>query len=315
LKAIVLQEFGGPESLLLTEVPTPSVGPGQVLIAVEAAGVGFADILVRQGMYAAQSGFVAGAILGGDVAGTVIEVGEGVDRAWLDARVHALVFSGGHAEYAVADLANVTPVPEVISAAEAVALGVNGFVAIIGLERGHLQAGERVLVRGAAGGIGVLAVQLAALAGATVAATTSSTERGQRLLELGASEILDRAGDGEGTEGFDVIIDPIAGPDLVSFLDKLNKNGRIVVVGVVGGPTPSDLGQQLFARFRNNPTLSFFSGTGTDVVRIKDIFDLAAAGKLKPVVDITLPLEEVSEAHARIESSASFGKVILEIRR
>jgi NADPH:quinone reductase len=136
-----------------------------------------------------------------------------------------------------------------------VTLGGSGVVAHFALERARFTAGETVLVRGAAGSIGITAVQLAARGGANaVAVTTSSAERGARLRDLGATHVLDRSGEsGPGTPaGFDVVIDVVAGPGLPLFLDKLSPSGRYVAVGVVGGQPPADFGMRLMNAFRRS---------------------------------------------------------------
>ena len=145
---------------------------------------------------------------------------------------------GGYAEQAIAPAEGLIPLPAGLSAADAVTLGTSGAVAHFGLRHAHFALGESVLVRGAAGGIGILTVQLAARAGASaVAVTTSSAERGDRLRKLGATHVLDRAGGGgeDAPAGYDVIIDIIAGPGLPSFFARLNPNGRLVAVGAMAG--------------------------------------------------------------------------------
>ncbi|EYF04508.1 quinone oxidoreductase family protein [Chondromyces apiculatus] len=315
MKAVTIRDFGGPENLVLQNVPALTPAAGQVLITIEAAGVGLADILMRTGAYRgaytapAEGGFVPGL----EVAGTVAGLGTGVDPAWRGRRVFAPVQTGGYAEQAVFAADALIPLPDAISAVDAVALGVNALVAKIALERARLVPGERVLVRGAAGGIGTMATQLAAHAGAIVAATTSTADRGQRLRELGAVEILDRAA--TGAEAFDVILDNVLGPDLATFLGKLKENGRMVLCGAAGGFPPPDFGMALLAGFQRSLTLSTLSLNSVDAPRLaaalQEVFALVAAGHLKPVIEATLPLAEAAAAHARLESGQVFGKLVL----
>ncbi|WP_437476304.1 zinc-binding dehydrogenase [Sorangium sp. So ce1014] len=315
MKAIVVQSLGGPQNLALVDLPAPSAGAGQVLIAVEAAGVGLVDVLLRQGAIPGSSapGFVPGI----EVAGTVITVGEGVDRSWLERRVFTMVTGGGYAERVAAEASHLVPLPPTMKAVDAVALGVNALVAEFILRRARVKAGERVLVRGASGGIGVMATQLAARCGAVVAAATSSVARGQRLLQLGASQVLDRAATsaGETPEGFDVILDPVAGPDTASFLGKLNQNGRMVVCGAAGGFPPPDFGMGVLRAFKKSLTFAFLSldsiATTERAAALKEIFDSAASGELKPVIDESLALESASAAHAKLEAGGVFGKLVL----
>ncbi|AKT43553.1 quinone oxidoreductase family protein [Chondromyces crocatus] len=315
MKAVTIRDFGGPEKLVLQDVPAPTPTAGKALVTIDAAGVGLADVLLRSGAYRgafgapSEGGFVPGL----EIAGTVTALGEGTDPTWLGRRVFALVQLGGYAEQAVVAPEALIALPDDITAVDAVALGVNAMVAKIALDRAHLGPGERVLVRGAAGGIGTLATQLAAHAGATVAVTTSTPERGDRLKPLGAVELLDRAA--TNTEAFDVIIDNVAGPDFATFIGKLRDNGRLVVCGAAGGFPPPDFGTGLLAGFQRSLTVSTLSLNSIDVAALAtalhEIFDLVRTGRLKPVIEATLPLGEASTAHARLEAGQVFGKLVL----
>jgi NADPH2:quinone reductase len=200
-----------------------------------------------------------------------------------------------------------------------VTLGTSGIVAHFALRHAHFAAGETVLVRGAAGGIGIMTVQLAIRGGAgAVAATTSSPERGERLRELGATHILDRAGaatDQDAPAGFDVIVDIVAGPTLPSFFAKLNPNGRLVAVGLMGGPPPADFGMQLFAAFQQSLSFATFSAnTVPEADRLAvtaELFATAARGELDAVVHEVLPLEDAVLAHRKMEAGEVFGRIVL----
>ncbi|MGX7671325.1 alcohol dehydrogenase catalytic domain-containing protein [Plantactinospora sp. DSM 117369] len=182
MKAVAIIEFGGPEGLAVIDIPGPVPAQGQVLMASEAIGVGGVDVMIRSGALAAY-GYREGHIPGGEVAGTVTAVGEGVDPAWVGRRVWAFTGTGGgYVEQAIAPIGEVVPLPAGLSAVDAVTLGSAGVVAHFGPSHAHFSSGEVVLVRGAAGSIGIMTVQLAALGGASaVAVTTSSPERGRRL--------------------------------------------------------------------------------------------------------------------------------------
>jgi NADPH:quinone reductase-like Zn-dependent oxidoreductase len=262
VKAVVIRAFGPPEGLALVDVPDAAPGPGQVLIGVEAIGVGGVDTVIRSGALASY-GFAAGHVPGGEVAGTVVAVGEGVDPSWVGRRVWGFTgVGGGYVERAVALVTEIVALPEDLSAVDAVTIGSSGVVAHFGLAHARFVAGESVLVRGAAGSIGIATVQLAAAGGAgAVAVTTSSAERGDRLRRLGATHVLDRSreGGGEAPSGYDVIVDVVAGPDLPSFLGLLHPNGRPVVVGVVGGQPPKDFGATLMAAFQRSLSVATFS--------------------------------------------------------
>jgi NADPH:quinone reductase len=171
-----------------------------------------------------------------------------------------------------------------------------------------------VLIRGAAGSLGIAAVELAARTG-TVTVTTSSTERGNRLRALGATHVLDRGGDGDGPKEFDVIIDVIAGPALPRFVERLAPNGRLVLIGIVGGPLPQNLVDTLTDSFRKSLSISTLS---LDTIPIgerdrvrADYFAAATRGEIHAVVDDVLPLGKAAEAHQRMDDGQVFGRIVL----
>ena len=318
MKAVVIRTFGDPDGMEVVDVPVPVPAPGQVQIATEAIGVGGVDAVIRRGTLAAY-GFRAGHLLGSEVAGRVAAVGEGVDASWVGQRVWAFTgLSGGYAEQAVAAVEDVLALPDDLTGADAVTLGGSGVVAHFALERARLTPGETVLVRGAAGSIGITAVQLAARRGASaVAVATSSVDRGARLRDLGATHVLDRTGEGgpDAPVGFDVVIDIVGGPRLPLLLDKLNPNGRFVAVGLVGGPPPADFGMRLMDAFRKSLSFATFSsdtvpGPDRQSVRSSQFAD-AARGDLRTVVHEVLPLDQAALAHRRMDAGEVFGRVVL----
>ncbi|GAA3220781.1 zinc-binding dehydrogenase [Streptomyces thermocoprophilus] len=299
-------------------MPAPLPGPGQVLIATEAIGVGGVDAVIRRGALAAY-GFREGHLLGSEVAGTVTAVGEGVDASWTGRRVWAFTgLSGGYAEQAVARVEDVVALPDGLSGADAVTLGGSGVVARFALEKARFAPGETVLVRGAAGSIGITAVQLAARGGAgAVVVTTSSAERGARLRELGGDPCAGpggqrrpgrpgglRRGDRRG-----------GGTQLPDFLDALNANGRYVAVGVVGGEPPADFGARLMRGFRKSVSFATFSSDTVPEADRRAVreeqFAQAARGELRTVVHAVLPLERAAEAHRAMDAGEVFGRVVL----
>ncbi|MCP2163926.1 zinc-dependent alcohol dehydrogenase family protein [Goodfellowiella coeruleoviolacea] len=318
MRAVAIHTFGRPEGLELIDLPAPAPGAGQVLIAAEAIGVSGADAVIRRGTLAAY-GFTEGHIPGSEVAGTVTAVGDGVDTAWVGQRVWAFTgVGGGYVEQAAVPVAEVIPLPAGLSAADAVALGSSGAVAHFGLARAHFAAGESVLVRGAAGSIGITAVQLAARGGASaVAVTTSSAERGARLRALGATHVLDRSGAGgaDAPAGYDVILDVVAGADMPAFFDRLNPNGRLVAVGAVGGQPPADFGAKLMAAFQKSMSFATFSAATVPPAALRAVrtaqFAAAGRGELHAVVHEVLPLEQAVLAHQKMDSGAVFGRIVL----
>ncbi|MFJ6571195.1 zinc-binding dehydrogenase [Streptomyces sp. NPDC091292] len=320
MKAVAIKAFGRPEGLAVIDLPAPVPAEGQVLIAVEAIGVGGVDAVIRSGALAAY-GFKEGHIPGGEVAGTVTAVGDGVDTSWVGRRVWAFTGDGGYAEQVVALTEEVIPLPAHLSAADAVTLGSSGAVAHFALAHAHFTPGESVLVRGAAGSIGIMTVQLAARAGAgAVAVTTSSAERGARLRALGATHVLDRSGAGpDGDEaaptGYDVIIDIVAGPDLPSFFSRLDPNGRMVVVGAVAGQPPADFGTEMMAAFQKSMSFATFSAATVAAPDLRTVrtehFAAAARGDLHTVVHELLPLEQAVLAHRKMDAGEVFGRIVL----
>lgn len=376
MKAIEIRTFGGPEGLAVVELPEPVPAAGQVVIATEAVGVGGVDTLIRSGALASY-GFTEGHIPGGEVAGTVTAVGAGVDASWLGRRVWGFTGTGGgYVERALAPVEQVLPLPAGLSAAAAVTLGSAGAVAHFGLRHAHFAPGERVLVRGAAGSIGIMTVQLAVRAGAAaVAVTTSSAERGERLRRLGATLVLDRSGESgtevrergatpeeagplegavasegamegavalegaadqdggaarKGTvaqepaaargaaaasEGYDVIIDVVAGKDMPSFFDRLNPNGRMVAVGAVGGPPPADFGTRIMTAFQKSMSFAAFSAATVPPAGLRaargELFASAARGEIEAVVHELLPLDEAALAHQKTDAGEVFGRIVL----
>lgn len=315
MRAVAIRTFGGPEGLELISVPAPSPAAGEVLITTEAIGVSGVDAVIRSGAVTGY-GFKEGHILGTEIAGTVTAVGDGVDTSWIGRRVWAFTGTGGgYVDQAAAPTEQILPLPSALSATDAVTLGSSGPVAHFALRHAHFVPGESVLVRGASGSIGIATVQLAAGTG-TVAVTTSSAERGDRLRELGATHVLDRSGKGENApDGYDVIIDIVAGPDMPSFFDRLNPNGRLVAVGVVGGHPPADFGMKMMTAFQKSLSFATFSANTiphTDLHAVRTAqFTAASRGDLRTVVHEVLPLEQAVLAHQKMTDGEVFGRIVL----
>ncbi|MFD5628499.1 zinc-dependent alcohol dehydrogenase family protein [Streptomyces sp. NPDC127072] len=320
MKAIAIRTYGPPEGLVVVDLPVPAPTAGQVLIATEAVGVGGVDTVIRSGALAAY-GFEEGHIPGSEVAGTVTAVGDGVDASWIGRRVWGFTGTGGgYVEHAAVPVEETFPLPAGLSAVDAVTLGGSGVVAHFALRHAHFAPGETVLVRGAAGSIGIMAVQLAARGGAAaVAVTTSSAERGKRLRGLGATHVLDRSGEGEEGEdspaGYDVIIDVVAGGDMPSFFDRLNPNGRMVAVGVVAGQPPADFGTRLMAAFQKSMSFATFSADTVTAAERRAVrgeqFAAASRGEIETVVHELLPLDQAVPAHRKMDAGEVFGRIVL----
>lgn len=304
--------------MAVIDLPAPVPAAGQVLVATEAVGVGGVDTAIRSGALAAY-GFEKGHIPGGEVAGTVTAVGDGVDASWIGRRVWGFTGTGGgYVEQAIVPVAEILPLPTNLSAADAVTLGSAGVVAHFGLAHAHFAPEETVLVRGAAGSIGIMAVQLAARGGAAaVAVTTSSAERGERLRKLGATHVLDRSGDGgkDAPTSYDVIIDVVAGQHLPSFFARLNPAGRMVVVGAVAGRPPADFGTKMMAAFQKSLSFATLSAATVpaadrDTVRGEQ-FAAASRSEIEAVVHELLPLDQAILAHQKMDAGKVFGRIVL----
>lgn len=316
MKVVKVMSFGSPEELVLAEVGQGEVGLGQVVIAVEAAGVGHVDLLMRKGFFPGFSspGFVPGI----EVAGTVIKIGDKVNKGWMGQRVFAITPSGGYAEEVVVDHSALARIPEGVSATAAVALGVNALVAEYSLEKAGCTFGQNLLVRGAGGGIGVLSTQLAVLKGASVTAITSSRYKQQKLEALSVKKII--IGQEEGNDShdrYDIIIDPVAGSGVQYFINKLNPNGRYILNGAAAGIPKDTFASTLVSHFQKSLTVSCMSLTSIETPSltstIEGLFDLAEKGRLLPIIAETYSLSEVAEAHRRLETGQAFGKIVIVI--
>lgn len=309
MRAIVVKEFGSADQLSLSTLPDPAPGAGEVVVAVEAAGVGLVDVLQRQGYLGASPGFVPGI----EVAGRVAGVGAGVDGALLGKRVFAHG-QGGYAERFVAGAGGLVELPDAVSTEAAVTLGVNALVARFSILRAGLRAGERVLVRGASGGIGALAAQMAVRLGAEVTAATSAGAA-ESVAGLGVRHIVRRGIDPEPQGPFDVIIDPVAGAAMPALIGELAPNGRYVVNGAAAGLPPAEIGQAMLQIFSRSPSYSMVSLDSIPPEERRraatDLFAEAARGELLPLVSEVLPLQEAARAHKMLEAGGRFGKLVL----
>ncbi|SCB37836.1 zinc-binding dehydrogenase [Rhizobium lusitanum] len=317
MRAVVVKNFGGPEGLSIISCPDPMPAEGQVVIAVEAVGVGSVDKMIRSGALAA-FGFREGFIPGSEVAGKISAAGVGVDVSWIGKRVWAFTGSGGgYAEKVRMPVEDIVILPSNLSPVDSVTLGSSGIVAHFAIRHAHFVPGESLLVRGAAGGIGVMAVQLAVRAGAgIIAVTASSPERGDCLRKLGASIVLDRTGDGRGSpSGYDVIIDIVGGPELASYFSRLNSNGRMVAVGAIAGFPPADFAAGMYAAFQKSLSFATFSAHTVEPAArravVAELFAAASRKELKAVVAEVFALDQVIPAHRKMETGDVFGRLAL----
>lgn len=320
MRTVIIRRFGEPDGMEVVDAPEPSPGPGRVAIRTQAIGVGGVDAVIRRGTIGALAGTGTEPIVpGSEIAGIVSSVGEGVDPAWLGRRVWAFTgTSGGYAEVAIAAVDDIVALPEALAATDAVTLGSAAPVAHFALEHVHLTAGERLLVRGAAGSIGIAAIELAQDAGASaIAVTTSSAERGSRLRALGATHVLDRSGRGDAgaPAAYDVVLDIVGGAGLPAALELLAPEGRLVSVGMVAGWPPADFGTTLLRAFQRSLSYSTFSLATVPRDALADYrratFERAASRRLHAVVHDILPLERAVEAHRAMDAGSVLGRIVL----
>jgi NADPH:quinone reductase len=320
MKAAVYDRTGGPEVLRYAEVPDPQLRPGGVIIDAEAVGVQGGDLLHRQGGEIPSSPH----IVGYQAAGTVREVGDGVEGLAVGQPVVATMAAGSHAELVSVPAQSVWPLPEGLSVREAAAVPIEFATAHDCLfEFGHLHPGETVLIHAGAGGLGLAAIQLAHAAGATVLATASSEERLGRLLDYGldhpinyaTADVVDEVMALTEGRGVDLVVDPVGGRVLESSIAALAYRGRISWVGRAGRyDTPPDV----WPLTRKNGTLTGVF-LGAEMVMqpkrthalVAELLQRVATGELRVAIDRTFPLAEAAEAHRYIESRQAFGRVLL----
>ena len=325
MQAIDPAVAGGPEVLVPTERPVPVPGDGEVLIRVAAAGVNRPDVLQRKGMYPPPPG--APTILGLEVAGEIVGVGAGVMPELVGQAMCALVAGGGYAQYCVAPVGQCLPAPASLTMVEAAALPETLFTVWTNLfERAYAAEGDTVLVHGGTSGIGTMAIALGRLFGLTVIVTCGSDEKCAAALDLGAAFAINyNAADFvaevariTGGRGCAAVLDMVGGDYLPRNLQCLAEDGRHVSIAVLNGPKAEIFiplvmmkrltltGSTLRAR-----SLSFKSLVADEITRT--VWPHVEAGRLKPVIDSVHSLANAKDAHARMDSGAHIGKIVLEI--
>jgi NADPH2:quinone reductase len=323
MEVVEISAPGGPEVLRLAERPRPQPGPGEVLIAVVAAGVNRPDVLQRKGVYPPPRG--ASDIPGLEIAGSIVELGPGVQELAVGDTVCALVSGGGYARFCVAPAAQCLPVPAGLTVVEAASLPETFFTVWTNVfDRAALQPGETLLVQGGSGGIGVTAIQLAAALGSRVFATAGSAEKCAACVSLGAQRAINyRTEDfvaavkaDTGGRGVDVILDMIGGDYLARETAALAEDGRLVFINSMGGAKATlNLVEVMVKRLtitgstlRARPV-----AVKAQIARklLQHVWPLLELGKVKPVIYRTFPLAEAAQAHALMESSEHVGKIVL----
>ncbi len=323
MTVIAIKAPGGPEMLVPEQRPVTQPGAGEVLVKVAAAGVNRPDVMQRLGLYPPPKG--ATDIPGLEIAGEVAALGAGVTRWKLGDQVMALVVGGGYAEYCPAHESHCLPVPANLPITEAAAVPETFFTVWYNtFERGGLKAGETLLVHGGSSGIGTAAIQLAKAFGAKVITTAGSAEKCAACRKLGADVAINyktedfvaatkAATDGKGA---DVILDMVGGDYIERNYEAAAVEGRVVQIAFQGSPKATvDFRRIMLKRLTHTgSTLRARSVADKGAIARaveQHVLPLLASGRVRPVMDSTFALRQASAAHARMETSAHIGKIVL----
>lgn len=322
MTAIEIARPGGPEVLVPVRRPVPEPRPGEILVHVEAAGVNRPDALQREGGYPPPAG--ASDIPGLEIAGTVVALGEGAARHAVGDRVTALVAGGGYAEYATVHAGSALPFPAGFDAVRAAALPETFFTVWSNLvDRARLAAGETLLVHGGTSGIGTVAIQIGKFLGATVIVTAGSEAKCQACRALGADlavnyrtdDFVAAVKDATGGRGAEVILDMVGGDYIERNHEAAAVEGRIVQIAFLkGAKVTVNFTRLMLKRLVHTGStlrardLTFKAAVAAALER--SVWPALAAGRIQPVIDCVLPLDQAAEAHRRLEAD-HIGKVML----
>lgn len=326
MRAIEISAFGPPEVLKIAERPDPVASAGEVLIAVEAAGVNRPDVIQRYGKYPPPPG--ASDIPGLEVAGRIVSLGEGAAGFAIGDRVCALVTGGGYAELAAVPQEQVLPIPRGLTAIQAAGIPETFFTVWTNVfQRGGLEAGESILIHGGTSGIGTTAIQLAKARGALVMTTAGSDEKCAAAVKLGAAHAFNyrtsdwaaearRATSGRGV---DVILDIVGGDYIARNLDLLAVEGRLLQIAFLK-TAKAEVDFSIMMRKRawiTGSTLRPRTPAEKGAIArdlLEQVWPLLERGDVAPVIHETFPLAQASEAHRLMEASTHIGKIILRVR-
>lgn len=321
MRAVIVEQTGGPEVLQVQDRPAPQPGPTEVVVDVAASGVNFIDAYQRSGAYAKPTPFIAGS----EGAGTVSAVGVDVSHLSVGDRVAwAMVDGGGYATQVVVPAERAVQVPQAMDTETAAALMLQGMTAqYLCTSTFPVQQGQTALVHAAAGGVGLLLTQLIVARGGRVIGTTSTADKAALAREAGADEVI-RYTDIEvapevrrltGGRGVDVVYDGVGRSTFDAGLDSLAPRGMLVLFGASSGPVPPMDPQTLNHKgslFLTRPTLAHYVATRTELVaRATEVLEMAATGSLSVRVGGRYPLADAAQAHADLEARRSTGKLLI----
>jgi NADPH:quinone reductase len=322
MRAIVVEEFGGPEQMRVADVPKPVPGPGEVLVKVVVSGVNFVDVYYRSGLYKVPPPVA----IGSEAAGVVDAVGPGVTGFAPGDRVAYAMVRGSYAEFASVPAAQLVKIPAAVSFEQAAAAMLQGMTAhYLTRSTFPLKAGDTCLVHAAAGGTGALIVQMAKHAGARVLGTVSTDEKAAVAREAGADNVIlysthDFAAETRrltGGRGVDVVYDGVGKATFDKSLDALRPRGMMVLFGYASGPVASIDPAQLNAKgslFFTRPGLANYLATPQELQwRAGELFELLGSGVLTVRINATFPMERAADAHRVLEGRGTTGKLLLRI--
>jgi NADPH2:quinone reductase len=321
MKAVVADPTGGPENLKVFDLPKPQPGEGEVLVKLEASGVNFVDVYFRMGLYKAPENPVR---LGNEGAGTVEAVGKGVDRR-VGQRVAYAMARGSYAEYATVPNSMLVDLPDDVSFEQSAAVMLQGMTAhYLTHSTFELKPGSTCLIHAAAGGAGLMLVQLAKIAGATVIGTVSTQQKADLAKAHGADHVIRYTEDDFVAEtkkitrnrGVDVVYDSVGKSTFYGSLDCLRPRGMMVLFGASSGPVgqidPQILNQK-GSLFLTRPSLAHYLSDPQELHwRASDLFKWIEQGKLKVQIHKVYRLEDAAEAHRDLESRKTTGKLLLK---
>jgi len=321
--AIEISKPGGPDVLVPVERPKPDLAPGEVLIKVEAAGVNRPDVMQRMGQYPPPPG--ASDIPGLEVAGVIVKIAHGVSQWRIGDRVCALVAGGGYAEFCDVPAPQCLAIPRGMDFVQAAAIPETFFTVWTNVfDRGHLTAGESILVHGGSSGIGTTAIQLAHARGSRVFATAGSAEKCAACERLGAerafnyreSDFVAAVKEVTDGRGVDVVLDMVGGDYVARNIEALAIEGRLLQVGLLGGYKAQ---VNLIALMQRRVTLTGSTLRARSVAEkgaiaaalLQQVWPLFESGAVRPVIHATFPLRAAADAHRVMDASTHIGKLVL----
>ena len=314
MKAVFVEQTGGPEKLIYGDIPAPTAGAGQAVVKIAATGVNYIDTYFRSGLYPAPPPIV----LGNEGAGTVESVGADVTNIRPGDRVAYAMSRGSYAEFAMIPAWQLVKIPEGVDFRTAAAAMLQGMTAHYLTHSTYpLKAGDSCLVHAAAGGVGLLLVQMAKMLGARVIGTVGNEEKGAQAKAAGADEVVIYSKEDfvAKAKGMHVVYDSVGKATFLQSLDCLRPRGLMVTFGNSSGPVPEFaplILSQKGSLFITRPTLAHYTSTAEELAwRAGDVLGWVAQGKLKLHIYKTYPLKDAAQAHRDLESRKTSGKLLL----